>query len=56
MSKTKVSPIKRLSIPRLELCGVQVLARLLIYVKDTLQVLMSHVSAWTDSTIVLNWL
>ena len=28
-SKTKVSSIKRLSIPRLELCGAQVLARLM---------------------------
>ena len=56
MSKTKVSPIKRLSIPHLKLCGAQVLACLLTYVKDTLQVPMSHLFAWTDITIVLNWL
>ena len=56
MSKTKVSPIKRLSIPRLELCGAQILSRLLTHVKDILQIPMSHVFAWTDSTIVLNWL
>ena len=56
MSKTRVSPIKRISIPRLEVCGAQVLARLLIHVKETLQIPMSHVFAWTDSTIVLNWL
>ena len=29
ISKTKVSPIKRLSIPRLELCGAQILTQLL---------------------------
>ena len=29
IAKTNVSPIKRLSIPRLELCGAQVLARIL---------------------------
>ena len=34
MSKTKVSPIKRLSIPRLELCGAEVLSRLLQHVKE----------------------
>ena len=56
MSKTRVSPIKRISIPRLELCGAQVLARLLTHVKEILQIPMSHVFAWTDSTIVLNWL
>ena len=56
MSKTKVSPMKRHSIPRLELCGAQILARLHIHVKDVLQLPMSHVFAWTDSTIMLNWL
>ena len=56
MSKTKVSPIKRLSIPQLELCGAQVLARLLQHVKEVLQLPLSDVFAWTDSTIVLSWL
>ena len=56
MSKTKVSPIKRLSIPRLELCGAQVLAGLLQHVKKVLQVQLLDVYAWTDSTIVLSWL
>ena len=56
MSKTKVPSIKRLSIPPLELCGAQVLARLLQHVKDMLQVPLSDIYAWTDSTIVLSWL
>ena len=56
VSKTKVSPIKRLSIPRLELCGAHVLANLLYHVKKALNVPTSSVFAWTDSSIVLSWL
>ena len=56
ISKTKVSPIKRLSIPRLELCGAQVLTRLLCHAKQILNVPVDSVFAWTDSTVVLGWL
>ena len=56
MSKTRVSPIKRLTIPRLELCGAEILARLLHHVREILSVPLSEVYAWTDSTVVLSWL
>ena len=55
-SKTRVAPIKRLSIPRLELCGAQLLTKLICHVKGILNVPTSSVFAWTDSTIVLSWL
>ena len=55
-SKAKVSPIKRLSIPRLELCGAQVLTKLLCHVKEIFQLPMNCVFAWTDSTIILSWM
>ena len=55
-SKTKVAPIKRLTIPRLELCGAHLLARLLFHVREALRIRIQNVYAWTDSTIVLNWL
>ena len=40
-SKMKVVPIKRLTIPRLELCGAHLLAQLLHHVREAL-----HVHPW----------
>ena len=55
-AKTRVAPIKPLSIPRLELCGATLLARLLTSVRKALSIPLEQVYAWSDSTIVLSWL
>ena len=56
MSKTKVAPIKRLMIPRLELCGAHLLAQILHHTQELFHITPDNIFAWTDSTIVLGWL
>ena len=56
MAKTKVAPIKRLTIPRLELCAAVLSARLLNHVAKILRVCMEKIYAWTDSLVVLSWI
>ena len=55
-SKTKVAPIKRLTIPRLELCGAHLLARILRHVQQVFRIPVNDIYAWTDSMVVLSWL
>ncbi|GFT46906.1 DUF1758 domain-containing protein [Trichonephila clavipes] len=50
-SKTRVSPVKTQSLPRLELCSALLLANLL---QATLPI--SETFAWSDSKITLAWL
>ena len=51
MSKTKVAPIKQLTIPRLELCGVHILAQMLHHCKEVFCLPLQQIYAWTGSSI-----
>ncbi|KAL4083271.1 hypothetical protein QTP88_028601 [Uroleucon formosanum] len=57
-TKTKLAPIKSLTIPRLELNAALLLARWLSRFRDILapQLNIVGINAWSDSTIVLSWL
>ncbi|XP_070518846.1 uncharacterized protein [Cardiocondyla obscurior] len=55
-SKTRVAPIKQLSIPRLELQAAILLARLTVATRRARTLAQVPVQCWCDSSIVLAWL
>ncbi|XP_055385904.1 uncharacterized protein LOC129614945 [Condylostylus longicornis] len=54
-SKSKIAPVKLLTIPRLELCAAIMVVELVSKVKKALETTIDETYLWTDSQIVLSW-
>lgn len=55
-TRSKVAPIKPVTIPRLELCAAKMLVELMQVVCKALNIPIEKCRFWGDSTIVLRWL
>ena len=56
IAKSRVAPLKPLTLPKLELMGALTAARLCNFVLQALHTLNISIHLWSDSQIVLHWI
>ncbi|XP_054713000.1 uncharacterized protein LOC129222513 [Uloborus diversus] len=56
LSKSRVSPLKRITLPRLELMGAILSSRIVKYLKGVFGVPDRNIFCFSDSQIVLHWI
>ena len=55
-SKTRLAPLKKMSVPRLKLMAVLIGTRCLKFVKSQLKIPIHGLYLWSDSQCVIKWI
>ena len=55
-TKTRLAPVKEITIPRLELMAILIGVRCIQYVKEQLKLDITNTYLWRDSQVALTWI